>query len=378
VGNFQEIVMAWSKLASVGARPLAESVGIDRDFFARALNKRRELPEQEAKLLGDALDVHENGFGRLKIQSNLCRQLEDLSAVEDLGFKITYLANIKTQKEVRGGKSLQKYLLVHFKYGGIARLSVLRMATEKWMRLMEKIGFPDLPIVEVNTHWIALLNSIDEQLEPEVWDLLIKKPQDDEPKLLLDEDEVEEIRPEIEGPNVSAWLKRYVEDVFSNHEKSASKISMVKTVHRQTELSRMVDKQSALAEWPEAAKEFAHKFVIAPIATEFLPAMAVGIRSDQKRVCLYLASMNDKEILRFDAEFKNKVDHVLIFLTKPWASSEKYEVHYDGPVEQLYKATGQCEEKQNTGISLSAKDIHYLDKDIQSNQRLMQRNHPSF
>ena len=378
MGNFQETVIAWSKLATVGARPLAESVGIDRAFFARALNKRRELTEEETNLLAGVLDMHENGFGQLRIQSNLCRQLDDLNAVENLGFEITYLAHIKTQKEVRGGKSLQKYLLVHFSYHGMGRLSILRMATEKWMRLIEKLGFPNLPLFEVNTQWVSLLNSINEPLKPKEWHKLVTLWVDaDEPKMLLDDDEVEEIRQKIQGPNFAAWLQKYAEEVFLNREENISKITLARTLVRQNELSRMVDKQSALAEWPEAAKDFAKKIVIAPIATEFAPAMAIGIRRDQKRVFVYLTSMHDEEILTLKEDFKGKVDHVLIFLTKPWQSLEKYEVHYDGPVEQLFKATRRFEEKQKTGISLSAKDIHYLDKEIPPNQRLMQRGNES-
>ena len=93
--NFKESVIAWSKLAAIGARPIAESVGIDREFYARVLNKRGDLRDDDAVELGKALGLNAEGFESTQIQANLCRDLQDLEAIKKLGFELSADQNIQ-------------------------------------------------------------------------------------------------------------------------------------------------------------------------------------------------------------------------------------------------------------------------------------------
>jgi len=355
VENFQEIVVAWSKLASVGARPMAESVGIDRDFFARVLNKRRDLPLDNAKKLGDAMGVTIDGFVPQRIQSNLCRHLEDLTAIENLGFEVRFLAQIKSRKEVKGGKSLQKYMFVYFAYQKTVRLSVLRMATEKWHRLMEQLKFPELPIVEVDTLLVSELNSIDVTIDVQPWQ------------------DFKSVLPRSNKKYVEKWMQALLEQLVLGQVEKSERSGAPKRIDRKTAVLRITEKHAALSEWPEAAVNYAKVHFLAPLSQDFFPAMAVGKRADSAIVSVYVASINNKDTLILERDFHNKVGHALIFFLNPLNSFSKYEVLYDGPMQVLIEAATSRNLNQDTLISLSAKDIYFLDEGSNSNLSLKRR-----
>jgi hypothetical protein len=355
VENFQKIVVGWSKLASIGARPLAESVGIDRDFYARVLNKRRDLPQEKADLLGEALGIGHDGFAPKRIQSNLCRQLEDLAAIEDLGFEVRYLAHIKSHKEINGGKSLQKYILVHFSYNGVGRFSVLRMATEKWHRLIEQLNFPELSIIKIDTTLISELNAIDETVEDLYWS---------------------ELEAELGGRDLSFFahqMQALLIKLTGRKIEQYGKRSNAKRIDRKTDLQRIAHMHTTLSEWPAAAVHYAQSHVLAPLSQEFAPATAAGIRNDHQRVFVYVATIGDTQRLTFDADMESKVDQVLIFYANTLNPQSKYEILFDGPISYLIEAAKSHHLLREGRVSLSAKDLHFLDKDTGHAHALMRR-----
>lgn len=353
--NFQKIVVAWSKLASVGARPLAESVGIDRDFFARVLNNRRELPQGNAKSLGDALGLVPEGFVDERIRANLCRQLEDLAALESLGFKTRYLAHIKSHKEMKGGKSLQKYLLVNISYRGKNRLSILRMATEKWQRLIEQLNFPELPIIEVDTLIVSELNSVDAVIEYDCWK------------------ELEAIQVSEDSEHAGEWMQKFVEDLIQRQIEESGGRSQTKRIERKTDLLRIANKYSTLADWPSAAVNYAETFILTPISHEFAPAMAVGIRRDEKRVFVYLTSLRIGQSLTFDLENQAKVDQILVFFSQSENSIVKYDVLYDGSIEMMIEAARKNDLIKDGRIVMSIRSLQFLDEMTKSEHSLKRR-----
>jgi hypothetical protein len=355
VKNFQEIVVAWAKLASVGARPVAESVGIDRDFFARVLNKRRDLPQKDAKELGEKFGLTPEGFVPRRLESNLCRHLEDLKALETLGFEVKFRAQIKSQKEVKGGKSLQKYMLVRFRFQKTSRLSILRMATEKWHRLMEELNFPDLPIVEIDTLLMPELNSINASVDHFEWQNV------EVAMRLADKDDAAKCLQALLMPLINDQIER------------SGKLSNSKRVDRKTTVLRLAEKHATICEWPEAAMNYAKVHFLSPLTQDFSPAMAVGKRADNSIVSVYIASITDKDTLTFEEDFHTKVGHILIFFANPLNPLSKYQVLFDGPTSYLIELAVKHNLKRDDRICLSAKDVYFLDEKGKSNFGLKQR-----
>lgn len=358
--NFKDTVTAWSKMAAIGARPIAESVGIDREFYARVLNKRRNLPEADAVALGEAMGLTQDGFEQFVIQSNLCRQLEDLQAVEKLGFKATYLAQIVTPKEDRGGSSLQKYIAVYFSNVLTSRISIVRMATEKWERLNNRVDLVKLPKVYIDTAVISLLNNISVKITPDDYvsfeNLLEKKD---------------------EGTKI--WLQDKLEEVVSKQDLHISSFNKVRRLQRNTFLSRVIEKNTSLAHWPEAAKEFAKSHVLSPLVGEFEPVMAVAKREDEKRVFVYMTVIDDEDRFVITPQLKGNVDHFLIFLTKPY-NKKKNELIFDGPASNLTweKVNAPNSQSNEKSDEFTALEICLLNKDVRPEEKVKKRDEDLF
>lgn len=358
--NFKETVIAWSKLAAIGARPIAESVGIDREFYARVLNKRRNLPEADAVALGEAMGLTQAGFEQFVIQSNLCRQLEDLQAVEKLGFKVTYLSQIVTPKEDRGGSSLQKYIAMYFSNELTARICIVRMATEKWERLNNRVNLAKLPKVYIDTAAISLLNNIRVKITPE--DFVSFE------RLLEQKDKGTKI-----------WLQDKLEEIVSNQDLRISSFNKVRRLQRNTFLSRVIEKNTSLAHWPEAAKEFAKSHVLCPLVGEFEPAMAVAKREDEKRVFVYMTVIDDEDRLVITPQLKGDVEHFLIFLTKPY-NKDKHELIFDGPASNLTweKVRASNSQSNERSDEFTAIEICLLNKDVLPKEKVKKRDEDFF
>ncbi len=354
--SFQKNVIAWSRLATIGARPVAESVGIEREFYARVLNGRRVLPEVETKALGKVLGLTEAGFEPQKIQANLCRNLGDLDAVVAMGFEATYFAQIKTEKEMRGGSSLQKYVAIYFSYRGVGRISIMRMATENWLKLVARLG-EALPILQVETLTIPFFNSIDRTSPADIWDGLASQSR----KKNLKE--------------MSSLLKIEINKFLLDQDEIKNKSNFARRLIRKTHLGRLTEKNSSITEWPEGARLLAASRVLIPLTNEFLPARAAGIRSDKKRVFIYLAAIKEDEILELSQDLLQQVEHAILFLIKPWDSKEKFELIFDGPIESLMKndVSIQIEKESIKIVKKDAMAIYFSNKLVASELRLMER-----
>jgi hypothetical protein len=356
VDSFQKNVIAWSRLATVGARPAAESAGINREFYARVLNGRRVLPEAETKALAKVLGLTGAGFEPQKIQANLCRNLDDLDAVVAMGFEATYFAQIKTEKEMRGGSSLQKYVAIYFSYRGVGRISIMRMATENWLKLEAKLG-KALPILEVETLTIPFFNSIDRTSPADIWDGLVSQWR----KKNLRE--------------MSSLLKIEVNKFLLDQDEIKNKSNFARRLIRKTYLGRVTEKNSSITEWPEGAKLLAASRVLIPLTNDFLPARAAGIRADKKRVFIYLATIKEDEILELTPDLLQQVEHALVFLIKPWDSKEKFELFFDGPIESLMKneIQNQNGKESSSFVKKDATAIYFCNKVVPSEMRLIER-----
>lgn len=352
--NFKEIVIAWSKLAAIGARPIAESVGIDREFYARVLNNRRGLPDHDAVALGKAMGLTETGFEPFKIQSNLCRQLEDLQAVVELGFKLTYLAVIFTRKEMMGGSSLQKYIAIYFSYHGVGRICFFRMASQKWERLDRKVGLIKLPVLTVDTAIVSLLNNINESIEPDEFARF---------ESLLDH-----------KAEMKDWLQEKLDAVVANQDSRRVSFNTVRRIQRNTFLSRIVEKHTSLTQWPDIAKKFTKTHVLSPLITDFQPAMALGMTEKGGRIFVYMRQLEKDELFYLKPEIESKVDHLLIFSPHP-KYDDVIELIYDGPVASLIKQDESSGQKASTISQGNFSDIAIcrINQTVDPSERLMRR-----
>ena len=213
-----------------------------------------------------------------------------------------------------------------------ARICIVRMATEKWERLNNRVGLVKLPKVYIDTAVISLLNNISVKITPEDFvsfeNLLEKKD---------------------EGTKI--WLQDKLEEVVSTQDLHMSSFNKVRRLQRNTFLSRVIEKNTSFAHWPEAAKEFAKSHVLSPLVAEFEPAMAVAKREDEKRVFVYMTVIDDEDRFVITPQLKVNVDHFLIFLTKPY-NKEKHELIFDGPAsnltwEKVYAPNSQSNDKSN-------------------------------
>lgn len=354
--NFKDIVIAWSKLAAIGARPIAESVGIDREFYARVLNSRRGLPDDDAVALGKAMGLTETGFEPFKIQSNLCRQLEDLQAVVELGFKLTYLAQILTKKEMMGGSSLQKYIAIHFSYHGVGRICFFRMASQKWDRLDREVCLIKLPVVTVDTALVSLLNNINESIEPDEFARF---------ESLLDHSDEAEMKD---------WLQNKLDTLVANQDSRRVNFNTARRIQRNTFLSRIVEKHTSLTQWPDIAKKITKTHVLSPLITDFQPAMALGMTEKGERVFVYMRQLEKDELFILKPEVESKVDHLLIFSPHP-KYDDVIELIYDGPVTSLIKQEESSGQKASTISQGNFSDIAIcrINQTVDPSERLMRR-----
>lgn len=310
-------VIAWSKLATGGARPLAESVGMDRDFFARVLNNRRPLPDENAIALEAALALDSSGFKGNKIQSNLARHMEDVEGVLALGFQMLCVAEIRTTREQRGGVVPQKYAAVVFSYGETTRLSVLRMARDKWSNFCTRFKAEQLPVLVVETDVLPLLNGLDMGIRVDLWDWLNESFFAGDHKQMVEA--------------VQSILKMQLEvpDEIRGRVRAAHRLT------RKTALEKLTQKSSTMALWPSGAIDFARTHVLSSVTEEFMPANAIAIRKDGKRVFVWIMTIGEDERLTIPHGVIAAIEHALVFLKMPWDSEDSHHVLFDGPVQLL-------------------------------------------
>lgn len=306
-------VIAWSKLATGGARPLAESVGIDRDFFARVLNNRRPLPDENAIELEAALGLDSSGFKGNKIQSNLARHFEDIDGVITLGFQMSCVAEIRSTREQRGGVTPQKYAAVIFSYGEKIRLSVLRMATDKWQAFCTNYTSVDMPALVIDTDVMPLLNALDMGVRIDLW---------------------EDLNEAFYAGKKAAMVEA-VESILQVQlqlpEEIQGRVRAAQRLTRKTVLQKLTDRKSTIAQWPGGALEYSKTHLIAPVTEEFQPVNAIGIRRDGKRVFVLIVTMTEEAGLTLEHETIEAVDHVVVFLRMEWDSKDPYHALFDGP-----------------------------------------------
>ena len=71
--NYQDEVVALSRIASEGSRPQAEAAGYPRGMYTHVLAERRHLPLAVAHKIGDLQGFTPDGFSDHSARSYLCR-----------------------------------------------------------------------------------------------------------------------------------------------------------------------------------------------------------------------------------------------------------------------------------------------------------------
>jgi hypothetical protein len=174
---------------------------------------------------------------------------------------------------------------------------------------------------------------------------------------------------------MSSILKKEINKFLLDQDDIKNKSNFARRLIRKTHLGRLTEKNSSITEWPEGARLLAASRVLIPLTNEFLPARAAGIRSDKKRVFIYLAAIKEDEILELTPDLLQQVEHALVFLIKPWDSKEKFELFFDGPIEFLMKndVPTQIEKESIKIVKKDAVAIYFCNKLVSNEMRLLER-----
>jgi hypothetical protein len=148
--------------------------------------------------------------------------------------------------------------------------------------------------------------------------------------------------------------------------------SDAKRIDRKTNLLRLAEVHTTMSDWPAAAVHYAQSHALVPLTQEFSPANAAGIRNDGERVFVYVATLGDTQCLTLERDIQSKVDQILIFYANPLPKST-YEVLFDGRVVHLLAEARRHNLLQDKKITLTARDLHFMEKDIDPRYALKRR-----
>lgn len=338
--NLKKLTIAWSKLASTGARPAGEKAGMTRETFSRVLNNRRQLQNDEAQQLAVVLGLGAEGFLGHRIESNLCRFLSDLKDLGEAGVQLHFIAHLRSSKELRGGVVLQRYSLALATHGKTQRLMVLRMASEKHDQMVAEWELPPLPNVEVDTAVLPLLSDISTELKQEEWTEFMSvynraraalQPGYDKK---TDEAEVVHAQAVVE---LAKWLARTLVRVLSVTDAGALTGSMARRV-RATDLSKLAADESVLAPWPSKGKELAKTRVLTPLTNEYRPFHAAGLTEAGAPVFVYMTVISEVVGVRIPDQVREANGYVIVLASESQSSDMRSSVAFEGPVELLVPA----------------------------------------
>lgn len=330
-------LVAWSKLATTGARPVGERAGFTRETFSRVLSNRRQLQDDEATQLAGVLGFDTKGFKGHRIESNLCRFLSDLEDLGGAGIQLEFIANIRSTKELRGGVALQRYCAVLATIGITHRLMVLRMAVAKHDQLMLELRLPTLPTVEVDTLVLPLLSDISYEIGEEEWKNFVKAKEVASTALKAGYDKSKDPDEVVRAQAVAAmakWLGAVILQVLKSTEAGQLTGNMARRI-RATDLSRVAADHEILASWPALAKEYSSKRLLTPLTNEYSPYQATGRLVNGKPVFVFITVINEEVGLYVPEIVREIGGYVIVFNDPEKEFLEAKALVYEGPVDGL-------------------------------------------
>lgn len=332
-------VVAWSKLASSGARPVGEKAGISRETFARVLNERRGLTNDETEALAAVLGLGPEGFVGHRIEANLCRFLSDIDALPSVEIGIDVIAHLRSTKEIRGGAPLQRYCIALATADKTQRLMVLRMATKKFDELLQTLKKPELPVVEFDTVVLPLMSEIQYEIEEKEWAEFLEILNYAHRALLPGYDRNQDSEAHNRSKAVvelGKWFGRTLVKVLQKTEAGQLNHNIARRV-RSSDVLKLAKEDTVLALWPTGAREYAKHHTLIPLTSEFQPFQAAGILRNGQPVFVYMAVYSEERGLYVPDAVSALGGHVLVFNANGKERTNRKDVLYEGDAEVLRK-----------------------------------------
>jgi hypothetical protein len=343
--NYQDEVVALSRIASEGSRPQAEAAGYPRGMYTHVLARRRNLPEAAAHKIGVLQGFTPDGFIGHCVRTYLCRDDADLESLESIGFKILWRALIQSKRELNAGVVLQRYAFITLVHGNTWRDGVLRMSTPKFTELLVKRGLNDLPSLVVETEDIGCLNRFQEAYES------------DSPRVTLGNQFFE---------NQSEFTKHF-EDVIEgwiSNSKQKIQARFEPSLYPPLRLFDFFDDQV----FNQYLQNFSVETYLYPVFKDVQSVDAMGVQEDGTPVFIEVRYLTPRMSLQITRDLK-VAQHLLVFRKQ---RNSVYELIYDGPTRPVIDLL------ENRSIKVSAMMMHQnqlgeVNERVEVGQRLKRR-----
>lgn len=343
--NYQDEIVALSRIASEGSRPQAEAAGYPRGMYTHVLAGRRNLPPTVVHKIGDLQGFTTDGFSGHSARSYLCRNGGYLETLESLGFQILWRALIQTKRELNEGVVLQRYALITLVHGNTWRDGVLRMSTQRFAELLAKRGIRDLSSFVVETEDIGHLNSFQEEYES------------DSPRVIQGNQFFEnqsEFTEYFEGV-VEGWINNAKQKIPTRVEPS---------LYPPLRLFDFFDDQL----FNQHLQKFSAETYLYPVFKDVPSVDAMGVQEDGTPVFVVIRYLTPQMSLRITRD-QMLAQHLLVFRRQP---NSIYELTYDGPTSPVIDVLEKIAIKDST-MMMHQNQLGELNKSIEMGKRLKRR-----
>jgi hypothetical protein len=343
--NYQDEIVALSRIASEGSRPQAEAAGYPRGMYTHVLAGRRNLPLAVAHKIGDLQGLTPYGFSEHSARSYLCRNESDLDVLESLGFQILWRALIQSRRELNEGVVLQRYALITLVHGNTWRDGVLRMSTQRFTELMAKRDLVDLPSLVVETEDIGHLNRFQEAYES------------DSPRVIQGNHFFEnqsEFTEYFEGV-VERWINNSKQKIPKRVEPS---------LYPPLRLFDFFEDKL----FNQHLQKFSVETYLYPVFKDVPSVDAMGVQEDGTPVFVEIRYLTPQMSLRITRD-QMLAQHLLVFRKQP---NSIYQLIYDGPTRPVIDLLENLAIKVST-VMLLQNQLDKLNKGIEMGKRLKWR-----
>ena len=343
--NYQDEIVALSRIASEGSRPQAEAAGYPRGMYTHVLAERRNLPLVVAHKIGDLQGFTPDGFSGHSARSYLCRDRADLDVLESLGFQILWRSLIQSRRELNAGVVLQRYALITLVHGNTWRDGVLRMSTPRFTELLAQRNLGDLPSLVVETEDIGYLNRFLEAYES------------DSPRVTLGN---QFFNNQVDftqyfGDVIEEWISNSKQKIPNRIEPS---------LYPELRLFDFYEDQL----FNQYLQKFSVEAYLYPVFKDVQSVDAMGVQEDGTPVFIEIRYLTPRMSLRITRD-QMLAQHLLVFRKQP---NSIYELTYDGPTSPVIDVLEKIAIKVST-MMMHQNQLGELNKSIEMGKRLKRR-----
>ncbi len=315
-----DLLLALARLAPNGARALAVDAGVDDQRFQRVLAGRLNMPQDVSEALAKQLAFDVRGFDDCVVMSSICKQIEDLERLEQLGFRWSTVCRVASQRELQGGSPLQRYLICKLIFRSSLRVLIVRMASIKFLQFYEKYRLQDLPVVEVDGGDLGVLNDIRLELNSSAEKGQLTKA----------------LKSVSENGDIAGMMELVKRCIVQGAQTSLDK--PLRRTRRLTQSVRIADTSSRLQEWDEPARNMSVTHHIYPVSAAFKGLDAIGLRGDDTPVFIDIKTLAGDGVCRISPHARQFCQHLIVFKKSGSDTDPRFELVFDGPMDLVAAA----------------------------------------